>query len=211
MRLYLDIETVGTDDPAVIEEIAAGVKPPGNMSKPETIAKWEAEEKPALVAEAISKTAFDGALGRVICICYAIDEGNIVSIHGDEPDMLAEFHRQTKDVHSPSVVGHNVQWDTRFLWQRYVVNNIKKPRLVAAAVRVKPWDVEDTMLLWNPERDRKIRLDKLCRALSVPSPKGEMDGSKIGEYYRAGRIQEIVEYCAGDVAAVRECYRRMVA
>lgn len=66
--LFLDIETLPADRHDVRNYIAATVKPPGNISKAETIAKWEAESKPGAIAEAIDKTSFDGAFGRVCCI-----------------------------------------------------------------------------------------------------------------------------------------------
>lgn len=213
MRLYIDIETIGTEDPAAIAEIAAGIKPPGNYSKAETIAKWEAEDKPAIVKEAVSKTAFDGALGRVVCVCLAFDDEGVASVIGQESEiltglaeLLARHERETV-----TVVGHNVAWDVRFLWQRYVVHGIRIPRAIRTAARAKPWETEDTMLLWNPERDRRISLDRLCKTLRVPSSKGEMDGSKVWDYFREGRIEEIVAYCRADVVAMRTCHQRMVA
>lgn len=213
MRIYLDIETIGTTDPVVIAEIAAGIKHPGNMSKPETIAKWEAEDKPALVAEAVSKTSFDGALGRVICVCVAADEGKVTAIIGEESDVLTDLHKWIGmlPVGPLSAVGHNVAWDVRFLWQRYVVNSIRPPHAIVKACRAKPWDIEDTMLLWNPERDRRISLDRLCKALRVPSSKGDLDGAKVWDYYRAGKIAEIADYCRADVEAMRACHLRMLA
>ena len=36
--IYLDLETIGTDDESVVS-----VKPPGNLKKAESIAKWEAD------------------------------------------------------------------------------------------------------------------------------------------------------------------------
>lgn len=212
MLLHLDIETIGTTDPAVIVEIAAGIAPPGNISKAETIAAWEAEKKPGLVEEAVRKTSFDGGLGHVICFGYAVDDDDPQAIIGvDECDLLTQVAGLFPPRTSLTCVGHNVGWDIRFLWQRFVVIGIVPPSWLRSAVRAKPWEMADTMLMWNPERDRKVGLDRLCRMLGVPSPKGDMDGSKVWDAYRAGEIQKIAEYCVGDVLAMRECYRRMAA
>lgn len=221
--VYLDIETIGCDDPTVIEDIAAGITPPKNYSKPETIAKWEAEEKPALVNEAVLKTAFDGGCGRVVCIGWAVDDKPAQAVCGAlETDILlpffgaikeaASFHYRTGSTKQPLIfAGHNIGgFDLRFLWQRAVVNGIKPPS--AIPFNVKPWDtsIADTMLMWNPSPGQKTSLDRLCKALGVPTPKGELDGSKVWEYVKAGRIAEIAEYCKRDVEAVRQCHRRMV-
>lgn len=221
MIITFDCETVGSEDPAVISEIAAGITPPGNISKVETIAAWEAEKKPALVEEAIKKTSFDGGLGRIICIGWAVDDGDPVCTVREEPSMIMSFFDAIKEAvklhyhggntkETPIFVGHNITgFDLRFLWQRAVVNKIKPPS--AIPFNVKPWEksIADTMLMWNPERERRTSLDKLCRILGVDSPKSELDGSKVWEYYKAGRIQEISKYCKSDVIATRECYRRM--
>lgn len=214
MNLYLDIETIGTEDEAAIADIAAGISPPGNISKAETIAAWVAEKKPAVIEEAVRKTAFDGGLGKVICFGYALGDGAPLTITGSEPQILTgilDVYPQSNAKPLPVVVGHNVQWDVRFLWQRFVVNGISPPRWLREALRAKPWEISDTMLMWNPERERRTSLDKLCRILGVPSSKGDLDGSKVWDAYRAGEIQRIAEYCAADVVAMRECYLRMVA
>ena len=211
MNLYIDIETIGTEDPAVIAEIAAGISPPGNISKAETIAAWEQDKKPAAVAEAVARTSFDGGAGRVICFGYAIDDNTPQTIVGSERAILENVWRLLPPMSNATAVGHNVGWDVRFLWQRFVVNDIRPPSWLRAAVNAKPWQLADTMTLWNPDRDKRISLDKLCRILGIQTPKGELDGSKIWDAYRAGEIERITEYCAADVIAMRECYRRMVA
>ena len=52
-------------------------------------------------------------------------------------------------------------------------------------------------------------LEKLCVALGVESPKKEMGGSMVAEYFAAGRLEEIIKYNRVDVAATRSCYRMM--
>lgn len=221
MKLFIDIETIGTDRADVRDYIAAGVTHPANISKPETIAKWNEESRPQAVADAIAKTALDGAFGRVCVIGYAIEDNEPVTLwHAtDEALILREF-AVTMDIMlhgsrvvGSTVIGHNIaSFDLRFLLQRYIVNGIRPPQIIARAAAAKPWDTDkvfDTMAQWNPERDKRISLDKLCLALGIPSPKGDMDGSMVGQYVADGRIMEVADYCKRDVLAVREVYRRM--
>jgi hypothetical protein len=77
MHLYLDIETIPGQRPGLRDEIAAKILPPGSYKKPETIAAWEADEKTALVEEAFRKTSFDGSIGHVISIAFAVDDGRV--------------------------------------------------------------------------------------------------------------------------------------
>lgn len=52
-------------------------------------------------------------------------------------------------------------------------------------------------------------LDDLCGHLSVSSPKGEMDGSKVGVAVEEGRIQEVSSYCERDAVATLRCAQRL--
>ena len=213
MHLYLDIETIGTTDPDIVAEIAANIAPPGNISKAETIAAWERDSKPVAVDLAVRKTAFDGAYGSVICVGLAIDNAQAVTICGAEPTLLTALASELRAV-SPIqavVVGHNITWDVRFLWQRYIVHGMTPPKVITKAAKAKPWEIDDTMLMWNPERDKRISLDNLCRALKVQTSKQDLDGSRVWDAYKAGEIDRIAAYCKDDVEATRACYQRMSA
>lgn len=211
MNLTLDIETIPTEDPAMIEDIAARVLPPANYKKPETIQKWEQEEKPGIVAEKVAATALDGTFGRVACIGFAIDDDMPRTFMlQDERSTLEAFCNFRDWQRLDLVIGHNVTWDLRFLWKRCIVNSIKMPYPLLRRAHAKPWDdtIGDTMLRWDPVN--KVSLDRLCRALGIASPKnGGMDGSKVYEAWKAGEYDRIAEYCRGDVVAARECWKRM--
>ncbi len=47
-------------------------------------------------------------------------------------------------------------------------------------------------------------------ALGFPSPKRDMDGSTVWPAVQAGRILDVVRYCAGDVLATTHVYRSVV-
>lgn len=212
MNIFSDIETIPSDSPSIIEYVTANVSPPGTMGKAETIAKWEAEERPAAVEEALAKCALDGAFGKVIVVCMGYDDGSVDRIFDtDEKAVLGEVANTLADVRSPRFVGHSIHWDLRFLFQRYLCNGMSVPISIRRAVEAKPWEsdkVFDTMTQFAGVGNR-ISLEKLCLALGVPSPKKGMDGSQVWSCYKAGRISEIVDYCAGDVAAARAVFRRM--
>jgi len=61
-NLYLDIETIPSQEKWVRNYIADTVKPPATMKKEETIKKWYEEEFDNAVDEALAKTSFDGAM-----------------------------------------------------------------------------------------------------------------------------------------------------
>jgi len=214
MHIFLDIETIPTQDDAIIAEIRASVQPPATLTKEDSIARWNQDKRAAAEEQAIRKTAFDGTYGSVICVQMAVNDEEVFGFargHNQdrltERDLLESVARYTEI--DAFAVGHNIAWDVRFLWQRMVIHRVKPLLWIKTALRAKPWDSVDTMTMWHSERDRRISLDKLCRALGVDSPKSEMDGSMVYDYWLAGRIDDIVRYCSADVEAARECYRRM--
>lgn len=213
--LYLDIETIPTDDAERIAEIAASITPPKTMSKPETIAEWEANTKPGLVSEAVAKTSFSGAYGKICCIGWAWsdDEPKAWIDHIGQSEVVTirnAFHEINKRAGYgfPTIVGHYVAgFDIRFLWQRAMVLGVALPSWVPRDP--KPWDkqVFDTMNAWGGAKDT-ISLDNLCKALGIPG-KGDVDGSMIAGMWKRGEYQQIADYCRSDVERVRSVHRKM--
>lgn len=213
--LYLDIETIPTSDPQVKADIAASVKPPASMKKPDTIAEWEMNAKPALVDQAVSKSALNGAQGSICCIAFAWNDETVVShIDADEQLLLrtifgdmTELRPQSYD--RPVVVGHFVaDFDLRFIWQRSVVLGIELPRWLPRDPR--PWSdyVHDTMTMWAGAKN-SIGLDDLCKALGIEG-KGDIDGSAVADLWAADDHETIEDYCRADVVRVREIHHRML-
>ena len=66
LRITLDVETIPTQNKDIIAAI--DVKCPGNISKPESVAKWEADVKPDLIDKAYRKTSLDSTKGELIVI-----------------------------------------------------------------------------------------------------------------------------------------------
>ena len=230
MNIYFDIETIPAQDPVAIELIKAdiekqklSVKAPGNYKDQEKIDSYIKAEVEKLDAEfdaTYRKTSFDGGLGEICCIGYAIDDRPPVSIYGvSEAFILNKFYQAIMDKYNPSsqqrpkFIGHNiVSFDLRFLFQRSVMNNVKPPMMIPFSA--KPWDesIFDTMTAWAGHGNR-VSLDKLCKIFNIPL-KGseigeEIDGSKVWDFYQAGRIEDIARYCEGDVERTRQAYKRM--
>lgn len=219
MNIYLDIETIPSQSADIHARIAETVTCPGNISKPESVAAWAAEKKPAMVKEAIAKTSFDGAYGHVCCIGWAIDDGNVEITYADsvekEADTLASFVGRVERAvdgsksFSPTVIGHNViNFDIRFLWQRAIILGVRMPSWFPRDP--KPWgnDVFDTMAAFAGQRGT-IGMDRLCQAMGMDG-KGEIDGSMVAGLWASRQFETIAEYCQADVERTREIYRRMM-
>lgn len=214
--IFVDIETIPSQLPCIREELAKTIEPPGNISKAETIAAWHAEKKPALIEDAYLKTSFDGGVGQVCVIGFAVDGENPISYsvtdlsHDAERKVIQDFFCFVTDMGpGRSFCGHNlIGFDLPFLWKRAMVLGIKPPWFFPR--NPKPWDgtVADTMLMWDPTQRAGGSMDRICRLMGIPG-KGNMDGSKVWPYVQAGRIAEVAEYCRDDVARTRAMHRRM--
>jgi hypothetical protein len=158
-------------------------------------------------------------------IGYAIDDAEPQTLQvydwrqpSAEASLLADFAEALSEKIAPSnersicVVGHNVaQFDLRFLMQRSIVDGIRPHPVIAHAAQAKPWEsalVFDTMVQWVGVGNR-IKLDKLCKALDIQTPKDGMDGSMVWDFVRDGRIDDVAAYCKKDVIATRSVHRRM--
>ena len=227
MNIYLDIETIPGQSPALKAEIAVDIRPPGSMKKAETIARWEAEEKPLAIEAAWRKTSFHGDRGEVVCIAWAVDDNPVAVIsrkmegrEHEERDLLYEFfdaiEREIANSHGriPTWVGHNVRdFDLRFLFHRAVVLGARPPFRLPHDAKPGGEHVYDTMTAWAGYRDR-ISLDRLCKALAIPTKGTELggeaiDGSKVWDFVKAGRIGDVAEYCRADVERVRRVHKRL--
>ncbi len=216
--LTLDIETIPASSQGIADFIASTIKPPGTIKLPASIAKWNLDSKQEAIDEAVSKTGLDGAFGAVCCIGYDLhNDGNPNTVYGlDEAELLCDLNNVLNSIppamwSAMVIVGHNVAaFDLRFLLQRYMVNGIRPHAIINRAAQAKSWDdcVYDTMTKFAGHGNR-ISLDKLCMALGVTSPKGDMDGSMVGQAVADGKIFEVSEYCKRDVVATRAVYRRM--
>jgi len=138
----------------------------------------------------------------------------VKSIYGaSEKAILKEFAGVLKAI-KKSLCGHNVKgFDFPFLSKRYVINKVEMPASLITWGK-KPWELEhfvDTMELWKfGSFSGATSLDALCGALEVPTPKGDMDGSKVREQYFKGQWKSITDYCEKDVVATARCLQRML-
>lgn len=234
-KLPIDIETIPGQAAHVLEALRADAeaekadcRAPANYKDPEKIAANIAEQHAAIdaaVMEKWRKTSFDGAFGQIVVVSYAVDGAEPFKLWNEDwqhPDSERHLLLDLNDALHDSipanmeictqVIGHNVSaFDLRFLVQRSIVCGVRPHPILARAAAAKPWEsdkVFDTMVQWAGVGNR-ISLDKLCKALGIQSPKGELTGALVWDYVQAGRISEVADYCAADVVAVREVYRRM--
>ncbi len=161
-------------------------------------------------AEIIKKLSLSAATAKILCLAYAVEppaDSPLQVLDGEEKAIIQNFWKLAMDVNL--FVGHNIlDFDLRFIWQRSIIHQIKPPREIPFA-RFRNNPVYDTMHEWSKWGRELVSLDKLAKALGIPSPKANIDGSQVYPYYRAGKIAEVIEYCKNDVETARRVYRRL--
>lgn len=222
MILTFDIETLPCADPELISDIHGKVTPPGTYKKADSIEKWWKEDGEQAKAEAVAKTSFDGMYGRICVIGYQFDDGDVMSVSGDdEASLLMEFYEEItahigRQIHQGTVnlpltvCGHNVAgFDLPFLKHRSIIHGIKPPEALMKAMSAKPWDscIADTMLLWSCDPHKRGSMDRLCKALGI-SGKNGFDGSMVADTW-AVDPKKVIDYCCDDVRRTRSIYKRL--
>jgi predicted PolB exonuclease-like 3'-5' exonuclease len=222
MKLYIDIETIPTQNQVLIERIRKSIKCPGNITKTESIEEWYAENSASAFDEKYRKTSFDGLYGELLSIAFAIEDGEVQGMirrdYDTETDLLKWFFESItnhcdKFGNSTAIskwIGQYITgFDLRFIWQRCVVNQYKPP--IAIPYDIKPWDdaVFDTKIAWtgaSSQYSGASKQDDLCAAFGL-SGKGDIDGSKVYDYWLDDRLDEILEYNKDDVFQNRQIYK----
>jgi predicted PolB exonuclease-like 3'-5' exonuclease len=200
VNLFLDIETI----PA----------PETELDKVKYLyQKLEAKRGPLKYPfeEYLKNTGFDGAFGQIVCIGYAMDDQPVEALGEkgeNERQLLTDFWQIATG--AKCFVGYNlIDFDMRFIWQRSVKLGVPPTvELNFARYRNSPmFDVMREWTKWGSQKDPG--LEQVALALGLQSPKTDLDGSKVWDYYKAGKIKEICKYCKQDVAITRAIYDKM--
>lgn len=152
--------------------------------------------------------------GKIVCISVASVKGDTIkkiSYSGDdEKDLLQRFsrdmRRKMKAQPNSKLCGHSIiRFDIPYIYKRMLVNGIPIPDIFDIAFQ-KPWDLDkkylDIATMWDATSFHRSSLINITTALGLDSPKGNLDGSMVSDAYYKGKIDDIVEYCEGDVLAV---------
>ena len=217
-NIYLDIETIPSQEDWVTQYITDNTKPPGNITKPESIEKWYAEKQEQAIEDNLRKCSFDGAMNHIVCIGVALDDEEPVVFYtraaNGEADILQTFYNyieQSTDDYGNIYIGHNISgFDLRVILQRSIVLGVQP--CAGIPFHAKPWDMNpfDTMQKWDARNYTK--LDILARALGIAeSYESGVDGSQVYDMWLNGQDDDIADYCKSDVRLVREVYKRMKA
>lgn len=236
VNFYFDIETIPCQN---AEEVASmrsaaderlavdlkAIRAPSNYKDAAKIDEYITAAQSKLIVEHDAaceaewlKTSFDGGVGQICVIGWALDDGTPASIYCDgfspaaEAKALRDFFRHVEQLGAGcrvTWIGHNhVGFDLPFIWKRAMVLGVKPPFNFPRAP--KPWaeNVFDTMVQWDSQQRAGGSMDRLCRLLGIPG-KGDISGADVWPMVQSGRIEEVAAYCRDDVIRTRALHKRM--
>jgi predicted PolB exonuclease-like 3'-5' exonuclease len=248
LEIVADIETIPSQNPELIEEIRADLranfKAPSDMTKERAckelgmtdekeikftskdralelwVERFRDEKLEETAQDKLAKTSFDGALGQVAVIGFAIDDqpARVMKVwdlsRKSEIAMIENFFDALSELYAPALmrnpvfIGHNIAgFDLPFIFKRAVILGIKPPAFIPFGAA--PWSdhIFDTMTRWDSRNN--ISLDKLCKALGIAGKTEGLCGADVWPLIKQGQIQAVADYCIDDVNATRNAYRRM--
>jgi predicted PolB exonuclease-like 3'-5' exonuclease len=157
-----------------------------------------------------NSASFFPELSRVVSIGMGkFDKDGIFTVKAvggpDEVSLLTQF-ADTLQRNKILCTHAGSYFDIPFLGKRYLLNGIAIPSPLQT-YGMKPWEIPhvDTKALWSYGQfgnSQSMSLEMLCAAFGIPSPKSEMSGKDVKEYFFDGRYKEINDYCLQDVIAL---------
>lgn len=219
-KLYFDIETI----PASDESLKTLQYLYDKKLKKFEETRTESGDEFMSFDEFFEKTNLDGAFGKILCIGYAFDDEPVKSFcePENEKKMLEDFWDIA--ARTDLFVGHNImEFDLRFIMQRSAILGVKPTWNKFEEPGKKPWEmgkflsfaryrncpIFDTMCEWSNWGRPNVGLEHIALAMGIPTPKEGIDGSQVWNFYKAGKIKEIDDYCKRDVETTRAVYKRM--
>ena len=173
--------------------------------------------------EVYEKAGIYAEFGKVVCISlgFVLQKDGETQIrlksiaNENEQDLLQEFidlldsYYADPDFYSVLIMEKNSI--SLFLCRRILINGKKIPNMLNISGK-KPWEIKhlDTMELWKfGDFKNYTSLDLLTYIFNIPTPKDDMDGSKVAKvFYEEKNLNRIIHYCEKDVIATIQLFRK---
>ncbi|RWU04801.1 3'-5' exonuclease [Pedobacter chitinilyticus] len=173
-------------------------------------------------AEFYERAGIWAEFGKIICISIGFFHLEKKHIHlrirslaaHDEKLLLLQFiellNNQSNNL---QLCAHNgKEFDFPYLCRRMLINGLKIPKVLQLSGK-KPWEINhlDTLELWKfGDHKHFTSLNLLAAIFDLPTPKGDLDGSKVREvYYQQKDLNRIARYCENDVITLAQVLLRL--
>ena len=245
MQLFIDIETVPqfwSDQNGIVNLPGEITELYGKKFKSQILSlQSEINDHPDRIPENVisfqealnehfkMNAALFAEFGKIVCISMGFiskDELHVKTLAGRDEKNLLQDAKQIMDK-AISIVAHiGLDFVFPFLIRRMMIHGIELPKVLNIADK-KPWEInlEDTVKMWSATQwNYKSSLALIAECFNLPSPKQNMDGSKVAEVYYSmfdvpasdlpfDKEQEVLDkikyYCQGDLLTLVNIYQKM--
>lgn len=149
---------------------------------------------------------FPSAFCQIVCISISF-RGDIYSFtdKASESHLLVAFDNFLREKNVRNIGGHYIKnFDIKTVAQRAMACGVKIP-VHFDNYGLKPWEMGNvfdsheifTQGIFGSHKGSS--LDACCHMFNIPSPKENLDGSKVHDTYWNGGLDEVVKYCERDV------------
>jgi len=138
----------------------------------------------------------------------SFEENGILFESGTEKEILEKFWDMVKN-YNQVITFNGRGFDAPFLIMRSAVHKIHPTKnLMGYRYDAREHcDLLDQMTFYGATR--RFSLDFYAKSFGIKSSKEEgVDGSMVGEMYRAGKYTDIARYCVRDLVTTKELYDR---
>jgi len=211
--LFIDIETA--PQCATFEEVPQAVQ----HLWEEKVTRQRIIKEGETIPESYGKAGLFAEFGKIICIVTGFFEKDTFQLRAfygdDEQKLLIDFSKFLEQFTQfrkgiVQLCAHNgKEFDYPYIARRMLIKKVAIPSILDNSGK-KPWEVSliDTLELWKfGDYKAFTSLNLLANIFGLPSPKQELDGSKVGvTYWQKRDIEAIVKYCRADVVTLANVY-----
>jgi hypothetical protein len=137
------------------------------------------------------------------------DDGLVHYVSGTEEEILTEFWNAVQR-YNRFITFNGRAFDCPFIIHRSMILGIKPTRNLMPYRYSAETHIDLLEQLTFYGVSRKYNLDFYCKAFGVKSPKSEgITGLDLGDLVKAERFRDIAKYCARDIYATVELYKKI--
>ena len=211
--LVLDIETVPLESALAVPYPEQDRNPPANYKSEEAITRWRETDRARWEQERAKDCSLNPRLGRILCI--GTSEGLWYAETPEaEIDVLQNVWARLS-ISKGRVATWNGSWDLRFILLRSMHLQLEPPvpgDVIASwfqKYRYAPhFDCKAALMNWEVRAAEG--LGDWARFLGLQGKTDGLSGADVYPLFLAGHHSEIADYCAQDVRATQDIYRRIV-
>lgn len=214
MRMFIDTETIASQNPKIVQYLA--IK--SQKDNQQKLKDKTPEEQAKIASDYWLKSALNGKFGELAVISFAVDDGAPLTLVRDmldpngEVELLKQFSSELNAIDADyglagslnQVIAHNAEFDFQFIRQRALINSV---RLREVFLEWRRWVC--TQKMWSQKFNDFHSLESLCIAFGIECARKEIDARNTTLIVANGGIQSLANYCESDVLRVRKLFYKL--